>query len=398
MFIRIRTMRTLTKIRSLTRLHAMAAVCVAVATGSHSACAQTGFWLLPGRLPPPIDEVGVYRLSHDGSVGLGEETTSAGQRVYFQWDKANGRTDLTTPAGYRAFHYYDTSGDGQLLAGSSFDSSGRFSMAVVDRAQHVSTAPAPVAPYTDTEGYAMSPNGRYVGGVSYQPSVGDLAPTRWTVGGELTTYPIPSTHSSICYIYGVNDRGDMIGTAGSLNSGIRFGHVWHADGTVLRLTAPPQATYPDTEARAISADSSRVFGFVGIGNQIALTYWNADNRPTVLGFVPVMGLGDVQSCNEAGTLVMGQGERRNPTGLSDTWVWSEGQGFFELSDWLRRNGVNVPAGISMEAHAMSSDGLTFSGYARDANRTNFAFVATVPSSGTLALLCVAGLCAGRRRR
>jgi uncharacterized membrane protein len=134
----------------------------------------------------------------------------------------------------------------------------------------------------------------------------------------------------------------------------------------------------------------------GVDGKSHIVRWNngtVEDLSAGLGLVNSWGI----AVSDDGEVIAGT---YNQGSISTAIAWTAATGSLKLTDYLAMYGVSVPANYRLEyAYAISGDGLTFGGLARNLI-TNQAegFVATVPAPATFMLLVASAIASTRRRR
>jgi hypothetical protein len=201
----------------------------------------------------------------------------------------------------------------------------------------------------------ISGNGNVVVGHSRTFVFDDfIRPWTWTAAGGYTLLPtVPNALIGYGYAFATNGDGSVVvGIADMPGTRVRLDAVRWRNGEIQVLTPPPEALFSD--ARGVT-----------------------DDGLTVIGTVDFIGLGVVPS------------------------VWREETGWVPLAEYLRGQGLEIPANYRFTdpGFSISGDGRTISGrvFNPDLNQS-FIFVAVIPTPGTLGVLALVGVVCSRRAR
>ena len=178
-------------------------------------------------------------------------------------------------------------------------------------------------------------------------------------------------------------------TVGWSGGGTSDAFAWTPGGGLTALPANPGSL--TNQATAINHDGSYIAGTSGFA-----TIWHngqATPLPQLSGWAAMIPHG----ISDDGTVVAGQA--RNPSFEQEAWVWTQGRGSESLLSYFLSQGVSVPNGWRpVTVTGISADGRTLAGYASElATAREIGFVATIPSTGTIATLTLGTLLAARRK-
>jgi hypothetical protein len=180
-----------------------------------------------------------------------------------------------------------------------------------------------------------------------------IRPWTWTAAGGYTLLPtVPNAR--IGYAQPVATNGDgsvVVGSADMPGTQSRTDAVRWRDGAIQVLTPPPAAL------------RSRASGVT-------------DDGLTVIGTVSFTG-GNIQPS-----------------------VWREETGWVPLAEYLRGQGLEIPANYRLGSEfSISGDGRTIAGAFRDTTTNEVAvFIAVIPTPNTLGVLALVGVVCTRRAR
>jgi uncharacterized membrane protein len=352
--------------------------------------AQGQFWSVGVPEGSPSSTLG-YALSDDGSVAVGYAAYPGGFNYAYTWNAATGRFDFGrvpgSPPGSRGF---GVSGDGRFVVGEMFDVGPDLAFRWSAETGFQSLGPTGNASLRNAAAVDASADGSVV--VGYMEN--DFGSVRrgfiWTQSTGIVAMPQNDPFMDIRDVSA--DGTKVLGTAG-LNG---RGFVWTRDGGYQYLrSADPNDPY--TEAYGMNSDGSVIVGNTGLARDGALwigdTVLNLGRLEGSTGFVAA----DV---DETGSVVVGSSEIVGGPGVVAT-VWTQARGTEFLSDYLVSQGVMIPMNVILRTcEAVSDDGLTFSGSARDtALSKTFGYVIKIPSPTPMAaLMAIMVMPQPRRRR
>jgi hypothetical protein len=366
-----------------------------------AAASDPGFWMIG---PPGITtgQCWVRTTSSDGSraTGVWQNNDNSAQIGSYTWSKHGGRVDVANISPY-FFEPTSSSDDGLTVVGDYFSqSNGVARPAVLNRANvpvGIGTFPASVVQTGDPR---VSPNGRYIAGMTHTANLFTHNPFLYdTSTANTTLLPTISNSGAEAHVYAVTDQGDILGNAFA-SRGEPRGVLWRHDGTRLDYQTVPGADYFSTDPKCMSHDASRAWGIVTMHSMDTLVEWDSSGRPITHGSFPAVGFDlAVVSCSADGAVVLGHGNN-GTAGSEQLFLWIQSQGGFVLfRDYLSENGIIIPPGVSFTLpKAISADGLTFTGMCTDASGDRYGFLVTVPTAGSVCPLVLCGVWATRRRR
>ena len=373
---------------------------VAAALGlSGVAGAQTGFWVVG--LAPGADTGGVYGLSYDGSVAVGASGVGF-SAPGVTWTKAGGRNDFGLLPGMPAWTpAYAANDNGSVIAGSMAQDGKTY------RAYRWTGSGPPEDlgtlhnwPRSYAEG--VSGTGSVIVGASLytdlQFAFGEAF--RWTPGGGMKGLGYLKPNGSYSHAMGVSHDGSaIVGFSQSGGMGNpREAFIWTESQGMKELPglvgAPPQIV----EAHAVNADGTIAVGLADDpGNGESRPVRWIDGVPQNLGVPAGFDYGRAFAVSDDGSVVGGVagGGNKDPTAV----VWTALTGMILLEDFLEGHGVEAPSNLHLSRlEAISGDGLTFAGIARDlTTKLPDGFVATIPSPASVLAFLTPCLLARRRR-
>jgi probable HAF family extracellular repeat protein len=361
--------------------------------------AQTpGFWLVG--TPPGGTNSAALALSQDGRYAAGYTEVPPTQSPGFRWSVSGGREDFgLLPGMPMATFATAMSSSGSVLGGTFIQDSTSRQRAF----RRVGEGPIEnlgiLSGRTESYGLGISGDGSAVVGYCYTASTNFGEAFRWTETGGM---------QGIGYLRpnGVSSRANAISRDGTtiVGDSQSNGHftpteafVWTQSGGMQGLPLLPGSPYPETYARAVSANGSVIVGAgetpSGHGHAVR---WEA-GVALDLGTVGDRWFSTALAVSDDGSVIGGTTSGGGPPDTA--FVWTSPLGMISLADYLSIHGISMPSSfLPQQVDAISGDGLTFAGYGRNTLTGHWeGFVATVPSPGS-AVFLLAPLFACRRRR
>lgn len=295
----------------------------------------------------------------------------------------------------------DISADGTRVSGNFNNAAGTSELAIYDVATGAWTPLGNIGGSSGVEAsssWGMSRNGQHIAGLGWVNG-GTAHGITWSQSTGVVT-DIGST------VAGNSSRANAISNDGSVVVGWQDGElgrqaaIW-VNGVQRLLTLPGEPTIPLGEASAVTPDGRYVTG-------AGYTYfnWIYDTQldivtnlgalgPTDDPFSPLF-TGGTDWADDGKSFV---GYERifgfGPGAYARGYIWLEGQGLLDLTDFALAAGVPLPDGVVLSLPlGISSDGQTITG--RDSNFNGF--VITIPEPAGLGLLALAVPMLSRRRR
>ncbi len=224
---------------------------------------------------------------------------------------------------------------------------------------------------------------------------------RWTESGGMQGLGYTRPNGTLSIANGISRDGSTI--VGFSESDGPGGDVeafrWTQAGGMDSLPGLSGAPFISHEAEAVNADGSVVVGrgpsATPQGHNHAIRWLNG--VPEDLGTVAGFSRSVAWAVDDSGAVIGGVTYTGQPT---SAFVWTPSTGMVLLSDYLSEFGILTPAGYRLEeVYAISGDGRTFAGLARDST-TNIreGFVATIPAPTTPGALLLGVLLLSRHRR
>lgn len=312
-----------------------------------------------------------YALSADGRTAVGT-SSGFGVGVGFSWTSLGGRNDFGLQAALPPTSANAVSADGLVIAGSSLP--GNFQRALVYSGPGTYQEIAPVGGYPATAANGISGDGSIVVGYLKVPQAGVAEAFRWTAQGGLQRLGLarPGDASSAAAAIS-RDGTTIVGGSDNGTTGVAF--TWtQATGMV---TLPNLGGSAYGTARAVNSDGSIV---VGDSGQLRHAVMWRDGQVSDLGLPAGSSFySQADAVNDLGTVVVGS----SYDGVSEhASIWTPAFGMEYLSDYLLRNGVQVPSDWTLlQATAVSADGLTIAGWGSNSSTGGEGFVVTIPAPG-----------------
>lgn len=324
-------------------------------------------------------------ISSDGRVAVGY-LDGAGQPG-FMWTREGGRSDFGITVGATRSAALGISGDGRYAVGGGLGTPSTYAFRWSEAGGYQTLEPGPTHPFLMSEAYDASFDGSVATGMGHNSlSGGDPWPMRWTSAG-------PEVLGTNVNGYGRAVSGDGRTIVGDAVFPSRA-FVWTQAGGMQFLTAL-DGSISGGLARAVNFDGSIIVGISAAPSGARpATMWingvphelfsNADYSFTPSGV------------SDDGSVVCGGIQAGG--GALFPGVWTPSTGVIPLADYFASNGVVVSGGHELAfCRSVSSDGRTFVGDTRSVNHIE-AFVATIPSPGSVSAGTLAALLASRRRR
>ncbi len=261
------------------------------------------------------------------------------------------------------------SGDATAVVGST--SSGN--RAFVYRGPGTYQEIAPTGFYTATAAQGVSGDGGVAVGFMSVPQSFASQAFRWTSAGGAQPLGFAQVGDAASSANGISRDGTTIvgGSGGGSNPSVCF--AWRQSTGMVAL--PPLSGNTRSGGWGVNFDGSVIVG-ESSGNTPRATMWR-DGQPIDLG-VPVGFAGGTiaKAVNDAGTVVVGFASGTS----SVASIWTPTFGMEYLSDYLLRNGIQVPSGWTLlQATAVSPDGRTIAGWGTNSANSGEGFVVTIPA-------------------
>ncbi len=308
-------------------------------------------------------------MSADGQIVFG---TIQRNRL-FRWTPGGGMVDLGTPstdAANISSGATAVSANGSIAAFSWVSVSTNHFVGYRWRAG-VGFEPLPLPPGA-LRGAAsmMSDDGQtYVVRIQY-PNAGQNGVATW--GGPVLEVPVPPDPPGLHdgYIYGMTgDASQVVVSYGTPVDYVGAGAIWTpSDGSVTFFPSTPPS-----DARlgtgniwgTLSRDGSTLLGYYqtttthDVRGVNRLLHWRRPGQILVLSELP-LETRDYVSCLTPDARVL-IGYRQPGLNPNQPWIWTEGSGIVNLTDYLTATGADLTGWSQLSASAVSNDGLTFCG-------------------------------------
>jgi uncharacterized membrane protein len=236
----------------------------------------------------------------------------------------------------------------------------------------------------------VSGDGNVVVGRLYVPQSFAIQAMRWTPTGGVQPLGFARPGDSTSGAEAVSrDGSTILGNSSGASDGVAF--EWRQGTGMVPLPSLPGGVSSD--ARGVNFDGSIIVGNSGSG--IRPSMWR-NGQVSDLGMpAGFSGYGQGNAVNDAGTVVAGFVAVGSNQFAS---IWTPSFGMEFLSDYLLRNGIQVPSGWTLlNATAVSADGMTIAGWGSNASTGSEGFVVTIPAPSSLVLLGAGSVLAARRR-
>ncbi len=318
-----------------------------------------------------------YGINSDGSVVVGQAFDGqANINCAFRWAQAEGMVSLGTLPGGVSSQANGVNSDGSVVVGQSYDG-----VANANRAFRWTQAGGMVnlgmlPGSTASQAYGVNSDGNVVVGHTYNAgNAGNHQAFRWTpAGGMVNLGTLPGGAAAIAY--GVNNDGSVVvgqstADGGDSNKAFR----WTSAGGMVSLGTLPGGV--SSTANGVNSDGSVVVGRAVDGfNFIRAFRWTQASGMVNLGTLPGGHDSQANGANNDGSVVVGSVMDEHYR--SHAFRWTQTGGLQTVDDWLRANGVIVPADITSEAKAVNVDGSIVVGQLANQH----AFIARVSTTGS----------------
>lgn len=328
----------------------------------------------------------VYSLSASGAFAAGTANLPGSRSFAFAWSVDAGRDEFGRSNGpVLSTSASAISGDASTAVGTTT------SRAFVYHGPGTYQEIAPTAGYASTSASGVSGDGSIVAGIVSIPQTLSFQAFRWTSLGGVQLLGMARPGDGYSNASSISRDGSTIAGASGGGSNPAVACVWRQGSGVSILPSLPGST--SSGALGVNFDGSIVVGQSGPSGHAAM--WR-NGQVTDLG-VPQGFLGSTISVgvNDLGTVVVGY----TSSSTTRAFIWTPTFGMEYLSDYLARNGIQVPSDWTLlNATAVSADGLTIAGWGSNATTGSEGFVVTIPAPGSLVLVGAGTLLAAWRRR
>ena len=295
-------------------------------------------------------------VSADGSLIVGYATGSDGTARAVTWTSGAGIVRLGSLGGGEFSGALGVSADGSVIVGAS-----RYTNANSLVHPFRWTAAGGMVDLGTLGGnggtaWATNADGSVVVGES-NTSSNNVHAFRWTLAGAMSD--IGTLGGNTSHAYGVNADGTIVvgqtDTAGNTSRAFR----WNAaTNTMVDL-----GTFGgrDSGAWAVNGDGSVVVGWAlnAGGISRAFRWTSASNALVDLGTLGGSA-SQAYAVNTDGSVIVGTASAAN--GLPRAFRWTQATNtMVSVDDWLRSQGVSLPADITQEARGVSADGTVIVG-------------------------------------
>lgn len=296
-------------------------------------------------------------ISSDGSVVVGQATTSSFEGHAFRWTRSGGMQDLgAPPAGqgyYRAAHA--TNSDGSVVVGTFGSSSGAraFRWTSAGGAEELGTFPGG----TQSSAYGVSRDGSIIVGFATDAKLYQLACSWTSDGGIQSLGTLPGENNSFAEDVSA-DGSVVVGRSWSGDPTRAF--RWTSAGGMQDLGLLSGQT--DAYATVVSADGSVVFGlsYTDLFDGFRCFRWTSAEGMQDVGVLPNGSRTSVNAVSGDGSVAVGgaldlRGDER-------AVLWNSTEGLVDLNAYLPATfGINLAGWTLVSADGISADGMTMTG-------------------------------------
>ncbi len=306
-----------------------------------------------------------YGVSGDGSVVVGQSYSSSGLEA-FRWTQADGIKGLgDLPGGSFSSTARGVAANGLTIVGWSVGEDGTEAYRRFDGLDMVGLGEVPGGTF-HSQAMDLSPGGVVVvgSGSSDLPWVNAVVPFRWTEVGGMVGLGLP-TGAISGGANGVSDNGLVIvGTWNRSGSGFEAFRWTEAGGAVGLddLYAANDGWSVYSYANDISADGTFIVGLAITGETTIEAYRWSGGMMVGLGDLPG-GAHESQAyaVSDDGSVIVGYGRTR--PGAFEAFVWTTEQNMRGVKDVLVNDyGLDLTGWSLEQATAVSADGRTIVGY------------------------------------
>lgn len=302
-----------------------------------------------------------YGVSGDGGVVVGYAPDGAAgntNRAY-RWTQAGGLVSLGVLNGGTWSQAIGLSGDGGVVVGKAGDGAAGDAQRAFRWTQAGGLVSLGVLNGgNDSAANAVSGDGSVVVGYANDGAAGNaLRGFRWTQAGGMVSLGVLNGGSQ-SYAADANSDGSVVvgyamdGAAGNAQRAFR----WTQVGGLVSLGSLNGGA---SVAKGVNADGSVV---VGLGNDGAAGFAGRGWRWTQAG--GMVSLGDLNGGNWSqasavsgdGSVVVGYATNGTGGNVQRAFRWTQAGSMQSVEDWLRANGVTVPADVTNAAWGVNDDG------------------------------------------
>lgn len=304
-----------------------------------------------------------YGVSSNGNVVVGEFADPAsGSFRAFRWDQAIGMISLGSLNGGLSSLAWSVNRDGSTIVGSADD--GAIAFAGATRAFRWTQASGMISLGTlnggnRSQAFGVSGDGNTVVGSADDGADRNrpLRAFRWTQASGMTSLGVLNGGLRSEAVAISADGNVVVGGAwdGAVQNTPRAFRWTQSTGMVSlgTLNGGFQST-----AQAVNSDGSVVVGDANDGTAGGLVRafrWTQASGMVSLGVLNGSVVSSALGVSGDGRVVVGYADD-GVRGVSHAFRWTQATGMQSVEDWLRANGVIVPADITRVATSVSSDG------------------------------------------
>jgi len=371
-------------------VHAIGAS-VAIGLFTSAGLAQPAFIPL-GHLPGG-DFSQATGVSHDGRYVSGNITSAGGDLLPVIWDGTTANL-LTVPAGFHGAYVNGISGDGRHAVALGLGAGGF--QGIRWDASGTPTV-LPTSPMTFSSFNTINYDGTAAGGFVNQSFMGGSEAVVWTAGGGL---------QNIGYVPG-GSEASLTGVTGDGSRFVGYAHdpvrrpvSWDSTNGFQFLSSAPGSSGAGIAIR-IAADGSAIAGALEFAGMLHPVVWDGSGTAQGINLWSGYLAGEARGVTNGGSIVVGNWlEDEFADELrSLAFIWDAAHGARPLQDVLVGDyGLDLTGWTLNTVSHITPDGLTIVGAGLNPNGQLEAFKIVIPAPGSLGVLALAGVVAGRRRR
>lgn len=368
----------------------MGAVVLCAVSGTAASAGTIGFTVIDAPGGPGAGSINPRALSGDGTTVTGSWRNSLGQDGVFRWRAGTGSVDLGRAGGSdQRASGEDINFDGTIIGGfSGLFNSQTQAMKWVEGSGFTVLAATPGGPDYDYASGISDDGSVVVGGAQTGSGyrwVGLTAPTAMPMIGGATSGVATKISGNGQVIVGANYAPGQ--------KPVRI-----VGGVATDLTLSPGGAVGGS-ALNTNFTGSVVVGNASFGgpNSHAFRWTTGLGAMEDLGAILPNGFSSGRAVSDDGSTVIGVAQVTGGVFSQAAMMWREGSGMVDLNTYLPSIGISTGGMYLYEGLDVSADGLTIMGSGFDAQFGFKAWVVTIPTPGSGAVV-LAGLAVIARRR